>query len=134
MITSAVVLAVTACSHGAVAVPSHAATGPAIVNGSPGKHVRRVSGVSLPAAAAQVAAPVSATWQITLSGKLPGPAVVEIPLVRAEPDDGLTVVFTSESPSGPWLPLKTMIVRGGSADWCSASASHTAYQRYCPNA
>ncbi len=78
-----------------------------------GTHVAIADGVGLPTTTAALAPRASATYRITPSGPLARPAVVTIPLLRRVSTDGLTVVFTSESPQGPWTPLPTRILRGG---------------------
>ncbi len=89
--------------------------------------MRLAPGVTLPASALEVSVPVSPTWQISPSGTLAKPAVVTIPLTRREPNDGLTVIFTAESPRGPWTPLKTKVVHGGM--YAQATVTHLSWFR-----
>jgi hypothetical protein len=121
---TALALGVTACG----AVAHHGPPGyhgpPATISAQ-GKQVRWAPGVTLPASALQVSVPVSATWQISPSGKLTRPTVVTIPLTRLEPNDGLTMIFTAESPHGPWTPLKTKIVDRGL--YAQATVTHLSW-------
>jgi hypothetical protein len=61
----------------------------------------------------KLADPVSQAFNISPSGPLLAPLTIELPLDRKVPADGLTLVFTSESPKGPWTPLQTTVTPDG---------------------
>jgi hypothetical protein len=53
--------------------------------------------------------PVSATYRITPSGKLPAPARLRIPLKRRLPRGVPVLAARAEGPRGPWIPVSARI-------------------------
>jgi hypothetical protein len=62
---------------------------------------------------AGLATGVSPTFIVGPSGQLARPLTLEFPLQRRMAADGRTLVFTSQSPAGPWTPLPTTVTADG---------------------
>jgi hypothetical protein len=105
-----------ACTSGAPSPPTVRVNGhkvPLAKTSNPRSKVSFATTANFPATTSKLGRAASVTYRVGPSGPLTKATTITLPLLRKVTNDGLTVVFTSESTRGPWQPLATRIIRGG---------------------